>query len=370
VERLARADRRLAATVEQWDHDPWLLNTPSGIVNLKDGLLRPTRPDDYVTKMTAVAPSRKACPKWSMFLARVMGVTGAKDEEAAQAGRDMLNFLQRVTGYSLTGLTIEHAMFFLWGTGANGKSVWTTTVTSILGDYHKTAPMETFTASKHERHPTDLAGLQGARLVTAVETEEGRSWDQRKITQMTGGDRIPARFMRQDFFEFTPIFKLAIVGNHKPRIKTVNKAIRRRMNLIPFTVTITDQEKNIRLTDDLKEEWSGIMQWMIDGCLAWQSDGLARPKTVADATDEYLDAEDVIGAWISEECIYDVNHWESIAKLYGHFALWAKQSGEYVISKRDFSAKLEGQPGMRPKKFNHGRGFCGLKLNELRNNLV
>src|SRR5262249_4902153 len=150
----------------------------------------------------------------------------------------------RLLGYALTGLTIEHALFFLYGTGANGKSVLMSTVAGILGSYHRTAPIETFTASTSERHPTDLAGLRGARLVTAVETEEGRRWAESKIKALTGGDRIAARFMRQDFFEFTPQFKLVIAGNHKPGLRSVDEAIRRRFNLVPFTVTIPKAERD------------------------------------------------------------------------------------------------------------------------------
>ena len=204
VERLAKADRRIAATIDQWDADPWLLNTPDGIIDLRTGEMRPARIDDYCTKVTAVAPGG-ACPTWVAFLRRVAG----RDDE-------LIAFLQRMCGYALTGVTREHALFFLYGTGANGKSVFVNTVSGLLGDYHTTAPIETFTASYSDHHPTDLAGLRGARLVTATETEEGRRWAKSKIKSLTGGDKISARFMRQDFFEFVPAFKLMIAGNHKP----------------------------------------------------------------------------------------------------------------------------------------------------------
>ena len=228
VERLARADRRLAATVDQWDADPWALNTPCGMLDLRTGKLRPHRPDDYVTKLTGVVPDPSfQSPMWLKFLNRVMG----GDEE-------LVAFLRRLTGYALTGLTWEHALFFLYGTGANGKTTFLNALISCAGDYHRTAPIETFTAAMGERHPTDLAGLRGARLVTAVETEEGRRWAESKIKVLTGGDRIAARFMRQDFFEFAPQFKLLIAGNHKPGLRSVDEAMRRRFNLIPFTITI------------------------------------------------------------------------------------------------------------------------------------
>ena len=164
VERLAKADRRLAATVDQWDADPWLLNTPEGVLDLRTGKLRPHRPDDHITKITAVGPNGD-CPLFLAFLGKIAG-----------GDLELVAYLQRVLGYALTGETREHALFFAHGTGANGKSVLLSTVAGIMADYHRTAPIETFVAGNSERHPTDLAGLRGARLVTAIETEEGRSW--------------------------------------------------------------------------------------------------------------------------------------------------------------------------------------------------
>ena len=188
-----------------------------------------------------------------------------------------------MTGYALTGSTQEAALFFLYGTGANGKTVFCNTVSGIHAAYAAVAPMETFIATKGERHPTDLAGLRGARLVTAVETEEGRHWNEAKIKALTGGDKIAARFMRQDFFEFVPQFKLVIAGNHKTGLRSINEAIRRRFNLVPFTVKIPEDERDERLTEKLRAEWPGILQWMIDGCLDWQADGLRPPEAVREA---------------------------------------------------------------------------------------
>jgi putative DNA primase/helicase len=192
--------------------------------------MRPARPDDYCTKITAVGPGGE-CPTWRKFIGRVSG-----DNE------ELVAFAQRVGGYALTGITNEHALFMLYGTGANGKSVFQGTIASVLGNYHTTAAIETFTATKSERHPTDLAYLRGAQLVTATETEEGRGWAEAKIKLLTGGDKISARFMRQDFFEFTPRFKLIIAGNHMPSLHSVDEAIRRRFHLIPFSVTIPSAE--------------------------------------------------------------------------------------------------------------------------------
>src|SRR5262249_36928820 len=154
-----------------------------------------------------------------------------------------------------------------------------------------TAPIETFTAAQNERHPTDLAGLRGSRLVTSIETEEGRRWADSKIKTLTGGDKIAARFMRQDFFEFVPNFKLLIAGNHKPGLRSVDEAIRRRFHLVPFSVVIPPEQRDKSLGDRLRSEWPGILAWMIDGCIEWQRCGLAPPEAVTSATAAYLEAE-------------------------------------------------------------------------------
>jgi len=349
VERLAKADRQLAATVDQWDSDPMLLNTPGGVINLRNGLSRMARPGDYMTKITSVAPGG-ACPIWERFLARI-----------TNGDCDLVKFLQRMVGYSLTGLTTEHALFFLYGTGANGKSVFLTTISDICADYHKTAPIETFTVSTTERHPTDLAGLRGARVVTSVETEEGRRWAEAKIKNLTGGDKISARFMRQDFFEFTPQFKLIIAGNHKPGLRSVDEAIRRRFHLIPFTVTIPEEERDKQLTEKLKAEWPGILAWMIEGCLMWGRDGLSPPHAVVEATTAYLDAEDALANWIADTCVRDHKAWTPLSVLYGSWSLWAERSGEPPGSTKNFGQKLEAHHFTRLRR-NNGRGFQGIRL--------
>ena len=155
--------------------------------------------------------------------------------------------------------------------------------------------------SNHDRHPTDLAGLRGARLVTAVETEEGRRWAESRIKSLTGGEKISARFMRQDFFEFLPQFKLIIAGNHKPGLRSVDEAIRRRFNLIPFTITIPPSERDELLPERLKAELPGILAWMIRGCTDWLERGLSPPQMVTEATAAYLESEDAVAAWI-EDC--------------------------------------------------------------------
>ncbi len=349
VEKLAKADRRLAATVDQWDADPWLLNTPDAVIDLRTGRGRNHRPDDYLTKLTAVGPGGR-CPTWHGFLDRVTG-----------GDRELQAFLQRMAGYAITGMTSAHALFFLYGTGANGKSVFINALAGILADYHRSAPMDTFTDSKSDRHPTDLAMLHGARLVTAVETEEGRRWAESRIKALTGGDKIAARFMRQDFFEFTPAFKLLIAGNHKPGLRSIDEAIRRRFNLVAFAVTIPPNERDVALGETLKAEWPGILAWMIDGCAEWQRRGLDPPAIVTEATAAYLEAEDALAAWIDEACTRDPNAWASSAELFSSWKAWADRSGEFIGTIRRFTQTLEAHGFISQRKMN-GRGFIGLRV--------
>jgi putative DNA primase/helicase len=226
IERLARADRQHASQTNDWDSDPWLLNTPTGTIDLRTGQTRPHDRKDLITKTTAVGPDG-ACPMWLAFLNRIFN----RDQ-------DLIGYIKRVLGYSLTGSVQEHSLFFCHGTGGNGKGVLLGTWHKILGEYSAIAPMSTFTATQNERHPTELAMLRGARLVTAQETEDGHHWAESKIKALTGGDPVSARFMRQDFFTYQPSFKLIVAGNHRPSLRNVDEAIRRRFNLVPFTVTI------------------------------------------------------------------------------------------------------------------------------------
>lgn len=236
--------------------------------------MRPHDRDDHITKVTAATPSDTAdCPRWLALLDTVMG-----------GDQEMVAFLQRMAGYCLTGDTSEHALFFLYGTGANGKSVFLSVLSHVLGDYAVTTGMETINDAEGNRHPTELACLNGARLVTVSETEEGQPWAEARIKKLTGSDPVNARFMRQDEFEFIPQFKLLIAGNHKPTIKTVDIAIGRRLTLALFGVTIPPEQRDPHLTEKLKAEAPGILRWAIEGCAAWRAGGLAAPEVVSKAT--------------------------------------------------------------------------------------
>lgn len=352
VERLARADRRHAATTDEWDADPWLLNTPGGVVDLKTGRTRANDRADRMTKITTATPGG-ACPQWTAFLSNVTG-----------GDADLQAYLQRMVGYCLTGVTSAHALFFLYGTGANGKSVFANVISTILGDYATTASMDTFVETRGDRHPTDLAGLRGARFVTAIETEQGRRLNESKVKAITGGDKISARFMRQDFFEFFPQFKPVIVGNHKPAIRNIDEAMKRRMHMIPFTVTIPPERRDGRLTEKLLAERDGILAWAVAGCLAWQREGLNPPACVQDATQEYFESEDALGRWLDERCVRTANAKSLTSELFTDWRQWAEASGEFIGSQRRFSDLLITR-GLEKWRNSMGvRGFQGVGLKQ------
>ena len=351
VERLAKADRRLAATIDQWDADLWVLNTPGGVIELRTGKLRPNQPSDYCTKITAVAPDGD-CPIWLGFLDRVTG-----------GDKELQQFLQRIAGYSLTGDISAHALFFAHGSGGNGKGVCINTLSAVLGDYAKVATMDAFTASQNDRHKTELAMLRGARLVVAQETEEGRRWAESRIKALTGGDPITANFMRQDHFTFMPQFKLLIAGNHKPGLRKVDDAMRRRMNLIPFTQTIGPNERDPNLPEKLKAEWPGILQWAVNGCSQWREVGLAPPEAVTAATNEYLAEEDSGAIWLGECCKVDPNLKTGASDLFASWKEWADRAGEYAGTQKSFSESLKSR-GFEKDRLTGGKAaFRGIGLN-------
>jgi len=351
VEKFAQADRAFAVTAETWDTDLHFLGTPGGTVNLRTGQMRRAERQDHITKVTAVAPAETAdCPTWLAFL-----------DQATAGDAALVRFLQQWAGYGLTGSTREHALLFIYGPGGNGKSVFLNTLTGIMGDYCRSAPMDTFTASPGDKHPTDLAMLRGARLVTATETEEGRTWAEARIKQMTGGDPVTARFMRQDFFTYTPQFKLTIAGNHKPALKNVDDAARRRFNIVPFLHK--PERPDHQLERKLKVEWPGILRWMVEGCLDWQRNRLVRPKIVTDATAEYFEAQDTIGRWLSERCILAPHLEVKPGALLKDLQEWAQMNGEPVSDNRKLRGMIEKTPGCRYLTRNGSQIVRGIGIN-------
>jgi putative DNA primase/helicase len=351
VERLARADRRIAATVDQWDVDPWLLNTPEGVMDLRTGNMHPHRADNYITKITAVGPSGR-CPQFLEFLERITD----RDSE-------LVAYLQRVFGYCLTGDTSEQAMFFAYGVGANGKGVLLQTIGRVFGDYCKTAATETFTESKIDRHPTELARLHNTRFVTATETEAGRHWAESRLKTLTGGDTVTAHFMHKDDFEYIPKFKLFFSGNHKPGLRSVGVAMRRRINMIHFAVTIPEDERDPHFVDKLAEEQPGILKWMIDGCLDWQKRGLAPADAVAKATADYFVAQDSFLFWIEECCECDPNARTLTTALFASWKDWAEKAGVRVGDIKTFGDAMT-EKGFSWKHTKTGNSYLGLRIRQ------
>ena len=348
VEKMAQADPRLATTAKIWDADPLLLGTPGGTVELATGQIREADKDDFITKITATAPAdTECCPQWHNFL-----------REATAGDVDVIRFLRQFAGYCLSGLTTEHILLFVYGPGGNGKSVFLNTLTSILGDYSATAAFETFAASKWDRHPTDLAMLKGARLVTVSETTEGRAWDETRVKQLTGGDSITARHMRQDFFTFKPQFKLIIVGNHKPVLRNVDEAMRRRLRLVPFLHKPEVPDKN--LEQKLRAEFPGILRWMVNGFYDWKKNGLISPAAVGRETKAYFDNQDSFGQWLAECC--QTGTGEAGAKsLYESWKNFNDGRGEKSGNMNRFASLLE-KAGFNREKKRTGNFYSGIEL--------
>lgn len=353
VETFAQVDPRIAVTQENWNVDQYLIATPGGTVDLSTGEMRDPDPLDLITHCTSVAPAPHAiCPIWDQFLI-----------DCCNGDEEQMEFLQKMAGYALTGDTREHALFFIYGPGGNGKSVFLNILMRIMNDYAKTAAIETFTASHNDRHPTELATLMGARLVTASETEEGKRWAESRIKSLTGGDTISARFMRQDSFEFKPIFKLLIVGNHMPGINSVDDAVRRRFRLVPFLNKPKSVDKllEFRLLDELP----GIFRWAIEGCLKWKKEGLEPPTTVKNSTDNYFSEQDILQQWIEDRCELSQSAVEDSVLAYTDWAKFAENAGEFVGTKKSLTQRLSKRGIPCIQKWHEGqkrRCYIGLSL--------
>lgn len=363
IERGTRADRAFAVTSEIWDRDPLLLGTPGGTIDLRTGQLREGRPEDHISRVTAVAPiplvrfdPDRDCPTWLAFLKVALG-----------GDTDAIRFLQVWGGYNLTGLTLEQKLVFVYGPGGSGKGTAINTMADVMGDYAVNVGMETLTESRHDRHTTELARLNGARMARASETEKGRAWAENRIKTLTGQDKITARFMRQDDFEFLPQFKLTIFGNNRPSLKDVDAAIMRR-----FLVLLFDHPpkvKDVTLPEKLKAEWSGILSWLIVGCLEWQKHGLRTPAVVDDATSDYFASEDTFGQWLTDHCEIGKRYAESTERLWVSWTEFADECGEPTGSRNKTFPETLSQRGFTAIKNTNGirgRGFAGLRLLERR----
>lgn len=349
MEMLCQIDQRCAVQHDVWDQDSFLLGTPAGIIDLRTGGNAGADRSAMITKATSVAPAPGQPARWLQFI-----------REVTRGDDELARFLKLALGYTLTGSTREHALFFGYGGGKNGKSVLLNTVSRIMADYAVTATMDTFTASNNDKHPTELARLDGARLVTASETEEGRAWAEARIKQLTGGDRIAGRFMRQDFFEFTPRFKLFIVGNFRPRLHSVDEATRRRFNIIPFLHVPAKPDQ--ALEAKLAAEHPQILRWMINGAVEWFATGLPRPAAIAGATDDYFADQDLLGQWIAERCEVRDGALGKTGDLYKSWCDFAVENGEAKGAHNTFGEALAKRGFASARRNALGRVYLGIDL--------
>lgn len=340
---VAESDEKIAARLEDFDRDPMLFNVQNGTLNLRTCELRPHLRDDLITKLAPVVfdPGAKA-PTWDRFLDEIM-----------DGDDDRIRFLQRATGYSLTGDVTEHTLFLLHGIGANGKSTFLETLRSLFGDYATQSDFGTFLVTKGNAIRNDIARLAGARLVCAVESDAGKRMAETVVKHITGGDTVAARYLYSEHFEFKPQFKLWLATNHRPRIVGTDEAVWRRVRLVPFTVTIPPEKRDRELQDKLRLEASGIFNWSLAGLRDWRANGLSEPPAVRDAVNEYRQHEDVIGHFIDAKLVADVDAEVSASDLYAVYQGWARNQGEYVMNERDFSDALIS------KKLEKGRNKRG-----------
>lgn len=351
---LARSEAGIVTAVDAWDAHPMLLNTPGGVYDLETGRTVP-RGGLLFTQSTRAAPAAMKTPVWDKFIAEVFG-----------GDLEMVEFIQRMGGYALTGSTVEHKLFYLYGNGRNGKSVLLEVLRSVSGAYAHNLPAEALMSSKHERHPTSFAALQGKRLAVSSEIEDGAHWAESKIKELTGEATLTARFMRGDDFTFPITHKHVIAGNFKPRLKGDDFAITERMVLVPFRQRFEGARKDVRLPEKLRAEYPGILAWFIEGARKWVADGLRVPGAVAEASSEYMHEQNDLLQWINERChLGGPAADERSSVLYADYNEWKQARGERPQAIGTFSERLEkmGSDGMgirklKTKKANVFLGIC------------
>ncbi|MEP9399071.1 phage/plasmid primase, P4 family [Mesorhizobium sp. KR2-14] len=357
VETFARTTQSIVCPSDRWDANPDRLGTPCGTVDLKTGRLLPADLADLISMTTTVAPApaHTDCPRWLAFLTVATG-----------GDPELMDFLQRWAGYCLTGHTREHTLVFLYGGGGNGKSVLVNTLARIMGDYARTAQMDTFTASHFDKGSEGLAALRGARLVTASETDEGRRWDEARLKAVTGADTIRARRLYENSTEYKPTWKLTFLGNHTPAIQNLDDALRRRIVMVAFTRKPSAPDP--QLEEKLQVEWPAILQWMIEGAVAWHRDGLTRPKAVVEATAEYFAEQDTFGSWLAERCqveLGSVTLKEKAISLYEDWRAFASQQGEDPGSIKTFGAAMRKRGFQKKQDRAWGtKAFFGVRLKQ------
>jgi putative DNA primase/helicase len=337
---LARSEPVIPLVPAALDREPFLLNVLNGTLDLRTGQLRPHRREDRLTKMTPVEfHEDAACPLWLRCVGRWM-----------DGNENLVRYLQRVVGYGLTGDVSEQCLWFFHGGGENGKSTFLGTIIGMLGDYAMQAVSDLLMVKHHEAHPTERADLFGKRFVATIETEEGKRMAEALMKQVTGGDPIRARKMRQDFFQFEPTHKIVMAANHKPAVRGTDRAVWRRIKLVPFTVTLSAAEKDKALPAKLRRELPGILAWAVAGCLDWQEDGLAEPEEVRAATAAYQAEQDTVQAFLDECCVM---HRDAKCQAGALLEAYLRWSGDKLMTAPAFRERL------RAKGFENKKGAGG-----------
>ena len=351
---LARSDERIRVSADDLDADPWLLNCSNGSLCLKTGTLRPHRERDLLTQLVPVAYKTDAsAPRWERFLCEVF-----------KKNSDLVDFVQRAVGLSLTGRVLEHVLLFLHGTGRNGKSVFLKTIQTALGpDYAQSLRPEVLVhAHGTGAHSSEIARLRGARFVATSEPDPGRRLAESTVKLLTGGDRLVARRLYQEPFEFSPSATFFMAANHKPSIRGTDEGIWRRIMMIPFHFRITEAQEDKQLDKRLADELPGILAWAVRGCLDYQRFGLKPPSAVVEATTEYKDEMDILAPFLDDCCYRVPGERTSASELYREYQSWASKAGiQRPMRQRSFGMALT-ERDFRRRKINGRVYYEGLTL--------
>ncbi len=340
---LTAAQCRVVVHHSDLDKGHFLLNALNGTVDLLTGKLREHHRADLLTHDTAISYHHNSvCPTWERFL-----------NDVFQGDAELIRFVQRAIGYSLTGSVSEQVLLICYGSGSNGKSVFLNILRALLGTLALQAAPDLLMADRNRRHPTEQADLFGKRLVVCQETAEGRRFNEVLVKQLTGGDAIRARRMHENFWEFAPTHKLWLSTNHRPEIRGTDHAIWRRVRLIPFNVQFTadgPHRKDANMEEKLLTELPGILTWAIHGCLEWQRDGLGMAEAVKNATETYRNDMDILSAWLSECCITGKRYEAKASALYKSYTDWCEQAGENPESQRRWGMRLTERGLIRERR--------------------
>ena len=328
---LAASHRALRINHAQLDADPWLFNCANGTIDLRTGTLQPHDSRNLVTKLAPVDyDARATAPTFDRFLS-----------EAMAGNFELAAYLQRFAGYAMTGVIREHTLTFNHGDGGNGKGTFFELLMRVFGDYARKAPRGLLFAARNEQHPCDLAELHGARLVLCSEVEEGRVFDEAKVKDLTGGDTVSARRMRENFWTFEPTHKLTIAGNHKPVVRGTDNGIWRRMRLVPWNVVIAKADMDTALPTKLRAEMQGVLAWCVRGCIAWQQQGLGEPVEVREATDAYREESDPMGEFLGLRVAFDAAAKMPRKWLRTAYEEWCAENGvKHILDAKKFSNAL------------------------------